>query len=60
MSYYANYLEDRWDPIDHNRVLTAEIDDLIVEIETSGDGILRRPARAHSDCDRPAADPRLQ
>jgi hypothetical protein len=52
MGYYANWLENRWDPIDHNRVITAEqrqlidrrkrlIDDLMVEIETSGDSIIK-------------------
>ena len=51
MGYYANWLEDRYDPIDHDRVLTAEqrqlierrkrlIEDLMVEIETSGDSII--------------------
>jgi hypothetical protein len=52
MGYYYDWLEGRWDPIDHDRELTRRqrlrierrkilIEDLITEIEISDDSIIK-------------------
>ena len=52
MGYFRNWLEGRWDPIDHDRKLTREqvqeierrkalICELIKEIEVSGDSVTK-------------------